>query len=399
MSRGAVLLVQFSAQRDGSTYSGLLTAEGLRGAGWDVDVAFASDGPMAAVYREAGFETSLAPHKNWLRTTHPLRAARNVAREVQAGRALAASRAAPDLVYLNTGASLAGAVAAQRWAVPCLWHLRELLSSAGGELAVPAGGTALVRQTLRRLSTRLVANSAAVARNVLGDRLAARADVIFNAIGPRFFDERRSRSEAREALGLPALGLPALGLPAGGLLIGVPGTLRPMKGHPFFFEAVAPLLARRPGLHVAITGTGAPAYEAQLRADVAARGLQARVTFTGSISDMPAFYRACDVSCIPSVSEPFGRTVIESFAAGTPVVATAVGGILETVRGGETGLLVPYGDAPALTRALATLLDSPGQRAALTQAARADAETLFAESAYRARVAAAAERAVAAARA
>ena len=375
----SLLLVQFSAQRDGSAYSGLLTAEGLRDDGWRVAVAFASEGPMEQAYQAAGFETARAPHKNWLRTADPLRAARNVSHEVRAGRALAASREAPALVYLNTGASFAGAIAARRWGVPCVWHLRELLSDAGGELVVPAGARPLVQSAFSRLSTRLVANSAAVADNVLGPRLAARADVIFNAIGSRFFDERRTPAEARAALGLPR----------SGLLIGVPGTLRPMKGHPFFFDAAAPLLARRPDLHVAVTGTGAPDYEARLRADVAARGLAGRVTFTGSIADMPAFYRACDVSCIPSVSEPFGRTVIESFAAGTPVVATAVGGIRETVRDGQTGLLVRYGDGPALADALRQLLSHPEQRAALARAARADAEARFAESAYKARVAAA----------
>ena len=378
MRPGSVLLVQFSAQRDGSAFSGLLTAHGLREAGWAVTAAFASDGPMRAAYADAGFQTVLAPHKNWLRAGHPLRAARNALRQAGAGRRIAEALPKPDLVYLNTGASFAGAVAARRWGVPCVWHLRELLSDAGGELVVPPGARPLVRATFRRLASRLVVNSAAVAENVLGSELAREAEVVFNAVGPRFFEEARSRTEARAALGLPTEGL----------LLGVPGTLRPMKGHPFLFEAVAPLLARRPELRVAVTGAGAPHYEAQLRADVAARGIGDRVTFTGSIADMPAFYRACDVSCVPSRSEPFGRTVVESFAVGTPVAATAVGGILETVRDGENGLLVPYGDAAALTAALDRLLAEPGLRSALASAARADAERRFAESAYKARVAA-----------
>jgi glycosyltransferase involved in cell wall biosynthesis len=383
MTRGRALLVQFSAQRDGSSFSGLLTADALRADGWSVAVAFASEGPMEEAYRAAGFETLLAPHKNWLRTAHPLRAMRNGARETQAGRAIARRHDAPDLVYLNTGASLAGAVAARAWGVPCVWHVRELLNDAGGELVVPKGGVPVVRGVFSKMADVLVANSATVAQNVLGPALGARAEVLFNAVGPRFFEDRRSPAEAREALNLPP----------GGLLLGVPGTLRPMKGHPFFLEAAAPLLERRPDLHVAITGTGAPDYEAQIQGDVKARGLEGRVVFTGSISDMPAFYRACDVACIPSKSEPFGRTVIEAFASGTPVVATAVGGIRETVQPDATGLLVPYGDARALTDALGRLLADGPLRERLAQAARADAEARFAESAYKARTAATVRRA------
>ena len=383
MTRGRVLFVQFSAQRDGSSFSGLLSADALRADGWTVEIAFASEGPMEAAYRDAGFATLQAPHKNWLRTAHPLRALRNAAREVQAGRALARQYPSPDLVYLNTGASLAGAVAARAWGVPCLWHVRELLSDAGGELVVPKGGVSAVRRVFGRLARVLVANSATVAQNVLGPTLGAGAEVIFNAVGPRFFEDGRTRGEAREALGLPS----------DGLLLGVPGTLRPMKGHPFFLEAAAPLLERYPALRVAITGAGAPGYEAQIRADVRARGLEGRVVFTGSISDMPAFYRACDVACIPSTSEPFGRTVIEAFACGTPVAATAVGGIRETVQPGSTGLLVPYGDAPALTEALGRLLTDEALRLRLARAARADAEARFDESAYKARIAATVRRA------
>ena len=378
MTRGSVLLVQFSAQRDGSAFSGLLTAQGLREGGWAVTAAFASEGPMRAAYERDGFPTLLAPHKNWLRQKHPLRAARAVAREVASGRTIARTVPAPDLVYLNTGASVAGALAARRWGVPCVWHVRELLSDVGGELVVPAGARPFVRATFERLSSQLVVNSAAVAENVLGPKAAGQVEVVFNAVGPRFFDEARTKEEARADLGLPK----------SGRLIGVPGTLRPMKGHPFCFEAVAPLLAQHADLRVAVTGAGAPDYEARLRADVAARGIADRVAFTGSIVDMPGFYRACDLACIPSRSEPFGRTVVESFAVGTPVVATAVGGIRETVRDGENGLLVPYGDAAALTSALGRLLSDAGLGAALARSARADAERRFAESAYKARVAA-----------
>ncbi|MBC7351516.1 MAG: glycosyltransferase family 4 protein, partial [Thermogutta sp.] len=76
---------------------------------------------------------------------------------------------------------------------------------------------------------------------------------------------------------------------------------------------------------------------------VAANHLNGHVVFLGTVSDMAVFYRACDVVCIPSRSESFGRTAIEAMAVGTPVVATRVGGLGEIINDGETGLLVEYG--------------------------------------------------------
>src|SRR5207248_4108745 len=122
------------------------------------------------------------------------------------------------------------------------------------------------------------------------------------------------------------------------------GTLRPVKGHPFFLDAAAAAIKRIPDCRFVIAGTGEARYVEALKAQVAMLGLTAGVRFLGKVEQMPAFYRACDVVCVPSMSESFGRTVIEAFASLTPVVATAVGGMRETVEHGRTGLLVAYGD-------------------------------------------------------
>src|SRR5690606_9152373 len=107
----------------------------------------------------------------------------------------------------------------------------------------------------------------------------------------------------------------------------------------------------------------------ELVATVERMKLSAHVRFLGTVDQMPAFYRACDVVCIPSSSEPFGRTVIEAFATGTPVVATAVGGIPEIVAHGETGLLVTYGDKASLAEAIGQVLVDENLRGRLATAA------------------------------
>jgi len=169
-------------------------------------------------------------------------------------------------------------------------------------------------------------------------------------------------------------------------VIGVPATLRPMKGHPFFFEAVAPVLRERSGLRVAVTGEGRADFTAQLKEQMRRLGIRDRVGMLGWVRDMPAFYRACDLVCIPSRAEPFGRTAIEAFAVGTPVVATAVGGLRDIVTDGVTGRLVPYGDESELAAAMRELLDQPELSQKMTANARQTASDQYHERAYNKRI-------------
>lgn len=373
---GSILIVQFSANRDGSAFSGLMLADGLREAGWETHVAFGFDGPMVERFREAGHQVRVVAHKNWLRAGAHHRFVRNVWHEIRASRAYKdlLDEVRPDVVYINTAVSLAAGLATKARRRPCVWHLRELRADQGGELVVPAGLAWLPRLLFRQLATTLVANSRAVAEDVLGR--GAAPVIVPNAADERYFAEARHSAEARRALGLPEEGL----------LLGVPGTLRPMKGHAFFFDAVPRLLEMYPSLTVAVTGGGAPSFVEGLHRQVRDLGIDGAVRFLGSVEDMPGFYRACDVVCIPSKAEPFGRTVIEAMAVGTPLVATAVGGIREIVEDGETGLLVNYGDVRALADALLFLLAAPDRRERLRRQGMEAARARFHERAYKQRL-------------
>jgi glycosyltransferase involved in cell wall biosynthesis len=78
--------------------------------------------------------------------------------------------------------------------------------------------------------------------------------------------------------------------------------------------------------------------------------------------------------------------VIEAFASGTPVVATAVGGMREIIEDGTTGLLVPYGAAEELAEALRIVLDAPELRHKMSHHARQDAEAQYHEAVYKERI-------------
>ncbi|MET9696786.1 glycosyltransferase [Streptomyces sp. NPDC006529] len=152
------------------------------------------------------------------------------------------------------------------------------------------------------------------------------------------------------------------------------GRLVPRKGAALSIAA----LARLPGAELLIAG-GPPADRLdgdpevrRLRALALGAGVLDRVRFLGAVPGerVPALLGDCDVVLCPADYEPFGIVPLEAMACGRPVVASAVGGQLDTVAHGETGLLVPPGDAAALTRAVALLLDDPARRLAYGEAGR-----------------------------
>lgn len=375
MPHRRVTMVQYSADCNGSALSGLTIADGLRQAGWNTHVTFAYPGPMEQVYRESGHETSVVPHNNWLRRTHPARFMKDVLAERRKAREFEKlyARTKPDLVYVNTAVSLASALAARRGAIPTIWHLRELFDDVGGEMRAPAPARRYISRTIRGLATRIIANSSIVARNMLGQRHSEIAEVIFNCVDDVFFDCNLERSTARARFCLPQRKS----------IIGVPGTLRPVKGHSFFFQALNQLALSNCEVVAAITGDGEPAYVEELKKQLETTGLQDRVRMLGVVQDMPAFYRACDVVCVPSRSESFGRVVIEAFAMEVPVVATAVGAIPEFVADNVSGKLVTFADIEALAKELLILLRNPESRKKLSQEGHIQARRRFCTSAHR----------------
>jgi glycosyltransferase involved in cell wall biosynthesis len=107
------------------------------------------------------------------------------------------------------------------------------------------------------------------------------------------------------------------------------------------------------------------------------------VQFLGPVSDadLPSLYRSAEVLVLPSVartcygrdiavSELLGLAVLEAMASGTPVIASAIGGLPEVVRDGETGLLVPPGDVAALHGCLTRVLGDRDLRSRLGANAR-----------------------------
>jgi glycosyltransferase involved in cell wall biosynthesis len=99
--------------------------------------------------------------------------------------------------------------------------------------------------------------------------------------------------------------------------------------------------------------------------------------FLSSAAAQSTVYCAADVFVIPSLAEAFGQTSLEAMACGTPVIGFDTGGIPDTVRPRQTGLLVPVGEDAALADAIRWMMTHGAEREAMGRNARAMAQTEF----------------------
>jgi glycosyltransferase involved in cell wall biosynthesis len=159
------------------------------------------------------------------------------------------------------------------------------------------------------------------------------------------------------------------------------GRLVPRKGN----DTVIAATAGMPGTELVIAGGPDPGQlhedpeVARLYRVADACGAADRVCFTGRVphADVPALLRSADIVVSAPWYEPFGIVPVEAMACGKAVVASAVGGHLDTVEDGVTGRLVPPRDPAALTAALTQLLAEPGLRRRLGTAGAARAAARY----------------------
>ncbi len=158
-----------------------------------------------------------------------------------------------------------------------------------------------------------------------------------------------------------------LKLAPGDALIGCVGRLDAQKGHGTLIDAMAKIKGRLPA-RCAIIGGGP--RRAALEAQVRRRGLQDHVRLLGERDDVISWLSAFDVFALPSFWEGLPNALLEAMALGVPPVASDVDGVPEVVDDGKSGLLVPPKDSAALAQALATLAGDAALRARLGAAAQ-----------------------------
>jgi glycosyltransferase involved in cell wall biosynthesis len=160
------------------------------------------------------------------------------------------------------------------------------------------------------------------------------------------------------------------------VVIGTVGQLIPRKGIDMLLEA-ASRLQYLDTVQFKIIGDGPERHH--LETLVRQLGINERVEFTGWQNDVNSALRSLDMFVLFSFSEALPFAILEAMASGLPIIATSVGGVVEAVIDGQTGLLVEPGDVAGLVHALQTLIDDPGMRRAMGQAGRQRAVEYFSD--------------------
>lgn len=259
------------------------------------------------------------------------------------------------LFHANVAARLAAVLVGSPWVVGGIrvaehqkrWHLR-----------------------LDRLTSFLATGSVCVSKGVLtfsrdvGGLDSDRLIVIPNGIDLELYD--RASALPRGAIGVPER------VP----LVVCVGRLDVQKGIPVLLDAAERVAAVCPDWHLAMVGDG-PERGRLERIVVSSPSLQSRVHWLGRRDDVPALLKTADLLVLPSLWEGMPNVVLEAMAARRAVVATAVEGCTELVLPGETGWLVPPGDAESLARSLREAVTDPQRLRRYGEAGRARVEAQF----------------------
>ena len=216
----------------------------------------------------------------------------------------------------------------------------------------------------------LIANTDAEAASLVSlyDACPDNVSVVSPGVDLYSFTAGAGRAAARETIGIPK----------DAHVLAFVGRIQPHKGPEVLIRAVAEMLTHSPHLRskliVLVMGgaSGAGTGEVDRLKDLASwLGISDVVRFENPVprNELPQWYRAADLVCVPSYSESFGLVALEAQACGTPVVATAVGGLRTAIADGISGVLVDGHDPKAWSSVIARLLNEPQRRVLLSMGA------------------------------
>ncbi|MBX7258307.1 MAG: glycosyltransferase family 4 protein [Candidatus Hydrogenedentes bacterium] len=316
-----------------------------------------AEGSIEDAVRDAGIDILRVP--NLVREVRPaqdVRAYRNLLELFRARRY--------DIVHTHTSkAGYLGRLAAARARVPIIVHTPHGHIFFGYFNTILTAVFTLMERHAARHSDKLIALTPRGIREHLeqGVGRPEQWTSIFSGIDLHPFEDAVRRRDATRA---------KLEIPEDAIVIGGVGRLEPIKGFSYFIAAARIVAQRVPQAHFIVVGDGSMADELRR----AGADLGSRLRFLGLRKDVPNLMAAMDVFVAPSVNEGMGRVLVEAAAAGVPSVASAVGGVPDIVRDGETGFLVPPKDANALAEAILRLTSDVSLRARIGAEARAHAQ-------------------------
>lgn len=369
MSR--VLIANPGSDLYGSDRMMLEALTGLIESGAQVIVTMPSEGPLREQVETRGGSVLIADapvlRKSYLNPRGLVTLGAKAAEAMVANDALL-RRLDPDVVYVSTVTAPMWIPSARMRKIPVVSHVHEAEPSAPlvvqRALALPLFG-----------ADRVIVNSAFSLDVLLSafPALRSKATVVYNGVqGPHTIVKPRARLDTPVRLVYV-------------------GRLSERKGVDVAVEALALLLAKSVDAVLTLVGAvfpGYESYEAHLRRRVHELGLEGKVVFAGFVPEPWSYLADSDIALVPSrLEEPFGNTAVEGVLAARPVIASAIGGLVEAVAGFPSAQMVAPGDARALAEAVdAVVADWSSFRVAAIADSRAAAER-YDPLAFRAEVA------------
>jgi len=383
-----VMFLDHTASLGGGEFALLHLVQRLDRSRYFPVVVLSEDGPLRAKLEASGVETRVialsarivGTRKGSLGIRSALKLSallrvlaycRRLARFIKARRV--------DIVHTNSlKADVIGGISARMAGVPVIWHVRDRIEND----YLPAPAVRVFRWLCRTLPTHVITNSHATLRTLhLPTRHAA--TTIYSGVVGSSGAGGTSASVVHDGVVHDGVLEPDVSAPklpndsaiiGDSPIIGIIGRVTHWKGQHIFLQAAAKVRAEFPDVRFRIIGAslfGEHEYQKELETLVQKLELGDRVRFTGFVPDVADELRQLDILVHASItSEPFGLVVVEGMMAAKPVVATRGGGVLEIVEDGESGLLVPMGDADAMAAALRFLLQNPDRARQMGHSAR-----------------------------
>ncbi len=259
------------------------------------------------------------------------------------------------LVYSNTTAVLAGALAARSMGIRHIWHVHEIIEH-------PKWMYRFLGNLLNRYSSKVIVVSAAVQKSWCKYVSDEKLELIYNGIdySPYMHPSDKLRKE--------------LGIDDQTVVIGMIGRVHYWKGQEYFLRIASALTKQYSHIRFVLIGDAFPGYEYlydQLAQLIKQENIGHLVSDLGYRTDVAELLPGFDILVLPStLPDPFPTVVLEAMASAKPVAATAQGGALEMVDDNRTGVWIPVNDVQKASAIIGKLVNDRILRVQMGEAAR-----------------------------